>query len=82
MQNGHVERLIGSVRRDCLDRVVVLGEADLRGLLANYTSYYNEARTHLALDKDAPLHRSAHTVGRITSVAWLGGLHRQYVRIA
>ena len=81
-QNGHVERLIGSVRRDCLDHVVVLGESHLRFLLAKYTSYYNGARTHLALDKDAPLHRPVHTVGPITSVAWLGGLHRQYVRMA
>ena len=81
-QNGHVERLIGSIRRECLDHVVVLGESHLRHLLLKYSAYYNSARTHLALDKDAPLHRPMLTVGRIASVAWLGGLHRQYVRMA
>jgi transposase len=54
----------------------------LRHLLANYHTYYNGARTHLALDKDSPLHRPAQTVGRIASVTWLGGLHRHYVRMA
>ena len=54
-QNGHVERLIGSIRRECLDHVVVLGERHLRHLLANYATYYNGVRTHLALDKDTPL---------------------------
>src|SRR6516162_3598258 len=81
-QNGHVERLIGSIRRECLDHVVVLGERRLRHLLANYAAYYNEVRTHLALDKDSPLHRPVQTVGRIASVTWLGGLHRYYVRTA
>ena len=81
-QNGHVERLIGSIRRECLDHVVVLGERHLRDLLANYATYYNGVRTHLALDKDTPLHRRAQTVGRIASVTWLGGLHRHYVRMA
>jgi transposase InsO family protein len=81
-QNGHVERLIGSIRRECLDHVVVLGERHLRHLLANYATYYNGVRTHLALDKDTPLYRPAQTVGRIASVTWLGGLHRHYVRMA
>ena len=76
-QNGHVERLIGSIRRECLDHVVVLGEAHLRQLLANFATYYNAARTHLTLDKDAPLHRPTQTVGRIASVSWLGGMHHQ-----
>jgi len=60
----------------------VLGERHLRHLLANYATYYNRVRTHLALDKDAPLHRPAQTVGFIASVTWLGGLHRHYVRMA
>ena len=77
-QNGHVERLIGSIRRECLDHVVVLGERHLSNLLASYSTYYNATRTHLALDKDAPLHRPRQTIGRIASVPWLGGLHRQY----
>src|SRR5438552_6125105 len=82
LQNGHVERLIGSIRRECLDHVVVLGERHLRHLLANYATYYNGVHTHLALDKETPLHRPAQTVGRIASVTWLGGLHRHYVRMA
>ena len=81
-QNGHVERLIGSIRREILDHVVVLGERHLRDQLANYSAYYNEVRTHVALGKDTPLHRPAQTVGRIASVSWLGGLHHQYVRMA
>ena len=81
-QNGHVERLIGSIRRECLDHVVVLGERHLRNLLSNYLTYYNGVRTHLALDKDAPFHRPAQTIGRIASVCWLGGLHHQFVWMA
>jgi transposase InsO family protein len=56
-QNGHIERLIGSIRRECLDHVVVLGEAHLRRILREYADYYNRARTHLALGKDAAFHR-------------------------
>ena len=54
-QNGHIERLIGSIRRECLDHVLILGEAHLRRILRAYADYYNRVRTHLALDKDAPL---------------------------
>ena len=53
-QNGHAERLIGSIRRECLDHIVVFGEAHLRRILAAYTGYYNELRTHLSLGKDSP----------------------------
>ena len=81
-QNGHVERLIGSIRRECLDHIVVLGERHLRQLLANYLTYYNGVRTHLALDKDTPFHRPTQTIGRIASVCRLGCLHHQYVRMA
>jgi transposase InsO family protein len=81
-QNGHVERLIGSIRRECLDHVVALGERHVRYLLANYQAYYNGIRTHLALDKDVPLRRPSLTVGAITSIPWLGCLHRQYTRMA
>jgi len=80
-QNGHVERLIGSIRRECLDHIVVLGETHLRHLLASYAAYHNEVRTHLALDKDAPLHRPVQTIGFITSIGLLGGLHHQYIRM-
>ena len=81
-QNGHVERLIGSIRRECLDHVVVFGEAHLRRILTAYATYYNGVRTHLALGKDAPLRRSVQSVGRIVPVPILGGLHYQYVRMA
>ena len=78
LQEGTTRR----INRECLDHVVVLGERHLRHLLANYATYYNGVRTHLALDKDSPLHRPAQTVGRISSVTWLGGLDRYYVRTA
>jgi transposase InsO family protein len=61
-QNRHVERLIGSVRREILDHVVVLGERHPRDVLASYSTYYNEVRMHVALGKDAPLHRIVQTV--------------------
>jgi transposase InsO family protein len=80
-QNGHVERLIGSIRRESLDHLIVFGEAHLRGVLKVYASYYNEVRTHLSLDKDAPHFRRAQKLGRIAAVPILGGLHQQYVRI-
>ena len=80
-QNGYCERLIGSIRRDCLDHVVVFGERHLRHLLRSYANYYNQSRTHLALNKDSPITRPIATVGRILPVPILGGLHHQYVRI-
>ena len=80
-QNGHVERLIGSIRRECLDHVVVFGERHLRHILLSYMQYYNEARTHLSLNKDAPVPRAVQAVGRILPKPVLGGLHHQYVRI-
>jgi transposase InsO family protein len=80
-QNGYAERLIGSIRRDCLDYVVVFSERHLRHLLASYQRYYNEARTHLSLNKDAPVSRAIQAVGGIVAKPLLGGLHHQYVRI-
>jgi transposase InsO family protein len=80
-QNGHVERLIGSIRRECLDHVVILGEAHLRRVLRAYADYYNGFRTHRALAKDAPLHRATELLGTITARPLLGGLHHQYCRI-
>jgi transposase InsO family protein len=80
-QNGHVERLIGSIRRECLDHVLIFGEAHLRRVLKSYAGYYNEVRTHLALGKDAPLSQPVQVSGRIVPVPILGGLHHQYVRI-
>ena len=81
-QNGHIEGLIGSIPRECLDHVVVLSEAHLRQILMAYADYYNRARTHLTLDKDAPLGRPAQPIGQIVATPLLGGLHHQYVRMA
>ncbi|HSR56079.1 MAG TPA: integrase core domain-containing protein [Alphaproteobacteria bacterium] len=80
-QNGHVERLIGSIRRECLDHMVILGEAHLRRVLRAYADYYNSTRTHLSLNKDTPLSREIQRGGRVRSVPHLGGLHQSLVRI-
>jgi transposase InsO family protein len=80
-QNGFAERLIGSIRRECLDHVVVFGERHLRHVLLSYMNYYNETRTHLSLAKDAPLSRTVKRAGRILCRPVLGGLHHQYGRI-
>jgi transposase InsO family protein len=80
-QNGYAERLVGSIRRDCLDHIIVFGERHLCHLLGLYQRYYNDARTHLSLNKDAPVSRVVQAVGRIVPNPHLGGLHHQYVRI-
>ena len=80
-QNGFAERLIGSIRRECTDHVVALGEGHLRRILQSYARYYNELRTHRSLNKDAPLHRGIESLGAIISRPVLGGLHHQYCRI-
>src|SRR6202171_2367344 len=72
-QNGFAERLIGSIRRECLDHIIVSGEAHLRRILKSYARYYNEIRTHRSLDKDAPVTRPVQRVGVIISRAVLGG---------
>ena len=75
------ERLIGTLRRECLDQMLIFGEAHLRRILSAYAAYYNQARTHLALQKDAPLHRAVQRSGAIVAIPILAGLHHQYVRI-
>ena len=80
-QNGYVERLIGTLRRECLDQMVIFGETHLRRILSTYAAYYNQVRTHLALQKDAPLHRVVQRSGVIVAIPILAGLHHQYVRI-
>jgi len=80
-QNGYAERLIGSIRRECLDHVIVFGERHLRHVLRSYQQYYNGTRTHLALAKDSPLTRPVQAVGRILALPVLGGLHHRYIRI-
>jgi transposase InsO family protein len=80
-QNGFAERLIGSIRRECLDHIVVLSEAHLRRILRAYARYYNDIRTHRSLDKDAPVSRPVQRTGIISSHAVLGGLHHHYIRV-
>jgi transposase InsO family protein len=80
-QNGFAERLIGSIRRECLDHLIVLGEAHLRRILQIYAGYYNDIRTHRSLDNDAPVSRPVQRIGTIKSLALLGGLHHHYVRV-
>jgi transposase InsO family protein len=79
-QNGHVERLIGSIRHECLDHLIILDAAHLRRVLQAYARYYNESRTHLALEKDSPNGRAVEPLGPIRSQPLLGGLHRRYRR--
>jgi hypothetical protein len=83
-QSPFVERLIGSIRRDCLDHVIVLGERHLQGILKSYFAYYHRSRTHLSLDKDAPEARSAQPpkLGMVVELPEVGGLHHRYERRA
>jgi hypothetical protein len=74
-------RLIGSIRRESADHIIVLGEAYLRRVLKSYADYYNCIRTHRSLDKDAPVSRPVQRTGVISSRAILGGLHRRYARV-
>ena len=83
-QNPYAERLIGSIRRECLDHVVVLSERHLRRVLAAYIAYYHESRTHLGLEKDTPNRRSVQppSAGGIVTIPEVGGLHHRYGRRA
>jgi transposase InsO family protein len=80
-QNGHVERLIGSIRRECTDHLIVLNAEHLRRILAEYAVYYNQVRTHVALGKDAPFTRPVGRHGDIVAYPVLAGLHHRYARI-
>ena len=80
-QNPYVERLIGTVRRECLDRMLIFGESHLRQILSFYAAYYNQVRTHLALGKNTPLGRAVQRSGAIVAIPILSGLHHHYVRI-
>lgn len=79
-QNGYVERVIGSIRRECLDHMIVLSEEHLRRVMRGYVGYYNDVRTHLSLGKDAPNGRPIQSCSPIGSISYLGGLHHQSVR--
>jgi Integrase core domain len=80
-QNGYVERLIGSIRRECTDHLLVFNVEHLRRILSEYATYYNEARTHVSLGKDAPCRRPIERFGDIVAYPILGGLHHRYARI-
>jgi Integrase core domain len=80
-QNGFAERLIGSIRRECVDHIIVLGEMHLHRILRSYADYYNHVRTHRSLNKDAPVSRPVQRTGVISSRAILGALHHHYTRV-
>jgi len=83
-QNPYCKRVIGNIRRDCLDHVVILGATHLRRVLKDYAGYYNTARTHLSLDKDSPEPRAreCRTAGNIIAIPMVRGLHHRYTRVA
>jgi transposase InsO family protein len=83
-QNCFVERVIGSIRRECLDHVIVINDRHLRRLLTEYFRYYHNARTHLSLEKDSPESRAVQSnkAERIIQVPQVGGLHHRYERLA
>ena len=80
-QNGIAERMVGTLRRECLDQMAISGEVHLRRVLSAYVAYYNQTRTHLALKKDAPLRRTVQRSGAVVAIPILAGLHHKYVRI-
>ena len=82
--NAYVERVIGSIRRECLDHVIVMNAAGLRRVITDYVAYYMYTRTHLSLDKDAPASRPATllSAGRIIEIPQVNGLHHRYDRAA
>jgi hypothetical protein len=80
-QNGYAERMIETLHRDCLDQMVIFGEAHLRKSLNLFGCYYNQSRTHLSLPKDAPMGRAVQRYGTIAATPVLSGLHHRYVRM-
>jgi putative transposase len=81
-QNPYAERLIGSIRRECLNHYIILNARPLKKMLSSYFRYYHESRTHLSLDKQCPFPREALKVGTIVAIPQLGGLHHRYERAA
>jgi transposase InsO family protein len=79
-QNPVCERVIGTLRRECLDHMIILTENHLWKILSDYIPYYNDSRTHMSLNKDSPNGRAVHVTGRIISKSILGGLHHEYSR--
>ena len=80
-QNGYLERLIGSIRHECTDHLIVFSEEHLRRILGKYSVYYNEVRSHVSLGKDAPCTRPIKRFGDIIAYPILGGLYHRYARI-
>ena len=82
-QNAYVERVIGSIRRECLDHIVIFNERHLRRVLSSYVDYYQRTRTHLSLGKDCPNSRliQPRRVGRVVAIPLVGGLHHRYERV-
>jgi transposase InsO family protein len=83
-QRAYVERVIGSIRRECLDHVIVFDEGSLRRILSSYFNYYHRSRTHLSLEKDSPEPRSIQPpeIGPVVAQPQVGGLHHRYQRQA
>ena len=83
-QNPYVERIIGSIRRECLNHVIIFNERHLRQVLKSYATYYHEARTHLSLEKQSPVPRSIQSPerGKVVAIPHVGGLHHEYRRAA
>ncbi|MCU7496002.1 MAG: transposase family protein [Ignavibacteria bacterium] len=81
-QNGYVERVIGSIKRECLDHVIIMNEDHLRSILNDYISYYNKSRTHLGINKDSPDGREVQIAGKIEKIPAVNGLHHVYFRQA
>ena len=83
-RRAYAERVIGSIRRECLDHVIILGERDLKRILSSYVRYYHSARTHLCLDNDAPDGRTIQSPeqGTVVELPRVGNLHHEYVRMA
>jgi transposase InsO family protein len=81
-QRAYVERVIGSIRRECLDHVIVVNEESLRRTLRSYFSYYHRSRLHLSLKRDSPESRPVQSIGQIVATPEVGGLHHRYERVA
>jgi putative transposase len=83
-QNAYVERVIGSIRRECLDYIVIFNERHLRSVLSSYADYYHRSRTHLSLDKDCPDPRpvTPPRIGRVVAIPQVNGLHHRHERLA
>ena len=81
-QNGYCERVIGTIKWECLDHIIVLNENHLRNILSEYFSYYNKYRTHLGINKDSPEGRTVQSEGMIDKIPMVNGLHHYYFRQA